>query len=407
MRKNYYARHDPSLPKTYTKWTNRARKLTSGLLSSVIRKGGNFNEPDKNGRIPLLCLAELASPRRNLLNVGTFAELALGTSAKRVPLDWNLTDAQGNTVLHLLYTRATMPSDADRREKHPRRGTSVQEFARTLCANTDATKALLSEVDLMAVNNSGESIISLIADHCLHPRSRRWDSDRFAPRFHGAQYGLMGPVMAPERFPNCLYTYEKLHAAWVGIRAPLVKSVFQNLFRAIQLLRLVLGFPHSYLLVLLSAVCCLLSAALHLVRRQLEVHLIPDLANIVSGYLLGAPSAGGKLTTEEKTALFGFSEDEQRQAQQRYIARAEAVHRWDVYHIAPGAPPPSPFDEHAYHSSADEGRCCSRHRGGGGQAAEGEGEDYAAANVVHVPAGFAGAALPILDPGIAAMEIDD
>jgi hypothetical protein len=272
----------------------------------------------------------------------------------------------------------------------------VQEFAHTLCANTDATKALLSEVDLMAVNNSGDSIISLIADHCLHPRSRRWDSHRFTPRFHGAHYRVLGP----ERFPNCLYTHEKLHAAWVGVRAPLVKSAFQNNhLRTIQLFGLAAASSDACLFVVLPFVC--------LLRRDLEVHLIPDLANIVSGYLLGAHSPTGKRTAEEKTALFGFTAEEQRQAQQRYITRAEAVHRWDIYHTAPGAPPPARFDEHAYHSSAEEGDCCSRRRGGGGQAAEGEGEGNAAANGGHDPTGVAGAALPILDPGVAAMEIDD
>jgi hypothetical protein len=223
-RESYYARRNPSLPKTHTDWKNRARKLTSGLLSSSVRKGGNFNEPDDAGHIPLLGLAKLASPQRNLLNMGSFAELALGTSPKRVSPDWSLMDQQGNTALHLLFSSAPQPTEW--RQKSGRRGRTVQEFARSLCRATAATEVLLSEIDLLAVNHSGESIIHLIADHCLRPRSRRADEDRFGYRYHGMHWdGAGDPVMPPERFPNCLRTHEKLFAAWMQLRAPLVKSV--------------------------------------------------------------------------------------------------------------------------------------------------------------------------------------
>jgi hypothetical protein len=221
---SYPALSDPSVPKTFVGYRNRARKLITGLLNSVIRKGGNFNQPDDAGHIPLLSLAELASPQRNIFTTGTFAELALGTCAKRIPPDWSLTDEQGNTALHLLFCSAPQPKEW--RQKVPRRGGTVQEFARMLCRDTAACKALLSTIDLLAMNEKGESIIRLIAQHCVHPRSRRTDEDRRSYRHHGTYWPEWGdPIMPPERFPNCLHTHEKLYATWMQMRTPLVKSV--------------------------------------------------------------------------------------------------------------------------------------------------------------------------------------
>jgi hypothetical protein len=211
--------------KKLTFYRNRASKLTSGLLSSAIRKGGNFNEPDDTGRIPLLSLAELASPQRNIFTTGTFAELTLGTSAKHVPPDWHLTDEQGNTALHLLFSSAPQPTQW--RQKSARRGGTVQEFARMLCRDTAACKAALSTIDLLAMNGKGESIIRLIAQHCVHPRSRRMNEDRHQWRMFGSFWPLDGGglIIPPERFPNCLHTHEKLYNAWMQVHAPPVMSV--------------------------------------------------------------------------------------------------------------------------------------------------------------------------------------
>jgi hypothetical protein len=201
---------------------NHARKLTNGLLITAIRKGADFNQPDDDGNIPLLSLAELVSWPCHVLNTSTFAELALGTSTKRVPPDWSLTDNRGNTALHLLF------SCVKPRWQHPRLGGSVQELARMLCRGTAATNAALSRIDLLARNKKGKSVICLIADHCLHPRSRRADEDRTnGYRYHGMHWPEWDgePIMPPERFPNCLRTHEKLYARWIQMRAPLIKSV--------------------------------------------------------------------------------------------------------------------------------------------------------------------------------------
>jgi len=219
------SRDGSSMERTPLKfYRNRARKFTTALIKSVIRKGGNFNEPDKDGRIPLLSLAELASAQRNIFSTGTFAELALGTSAQRVPPNWSLTDEQGNTALHLFFSSAPLPTEW--RARRARRGATVQEFARMLCRGTAATKAALSDMDLLVVNSASESIIHLIADHCLHPRSRRADEEPWDWRPFGMTWaGGRHMVMPPERFPNCLRTHEKLYAAWMEMRAPLIKSV--------------------------------------------------------------------------------------------------------------------------------------------------------------------------------------
>jgi hypothetical protein len=227
MRDSYYTRQDLRVPELQRAWANRARKLTTGLLSSAIRKGADFNQLDAEGRIPLLSFAELVSAQRNMLSMGSFAELATGTSSKRIPPNWGLTDAQGNTALHLLFSRAPKPMLWG--QKHARRGATVQEFAQSLCRDTAAAKAVLSEVDLLSLNKEGDSIIRLITHHCLHPHSRRADEDRFAYRYHGLHWAGAGdPIMSPERFPNCLHTHEKLYAAWMQMRTPLVKSVSEN-----------------------------------------------------------------------------------------------------------------------------------------------------------------------------------
>jgi hypothetical protein len=230
---NYKRPDDLAPPTFWTMYFNHARKLTNGLLISAICKGGNFNQPDAEGRIPLLSLAQLVSWPCNAINTSTFAELALGTSAKRVPPDWSLTDEQGNTALHLLFSCVKMPW------RHPRLGSSVQELARALCRGTIATKAALSHIDLLAENAKGESVVRLIADHCVHPRSRRETEDRHNYRHHGMYWTYGGdPIVPPERFPNCLRAHERLYAAWMQMRAPLIKSVLTAAQRNEQRMRI-------------------------------------------------------------------------------------------------------------------------------------------------------------------------
>jgi hypothetical protein len=163
-----------------------------------------------------------------MLSTGLFTDLALGTGGKRVPLDWSLADEHGNTALHWLFS-------GPRRTKEwgdQRPGAFVQEFALALCRDTAAAKAVLSRVDLLAANNEGKSAIRLIADHCLHPRSRRRDTHRQGYHHYGLHWPEWGdPIMPPERFPNCLHAHEKLYTAWMAMRAPLVKSVVSLKFR--------------------------------------------------------------------------------------------------------------------------------------------------------------------------------
>jgi hypothetical protein len=64
-------------------------------------------------------------------------------------------------------------------------GAFVQEFALALCRATAAAKAVLSAMDLLAANHKGKRAIRLIADHCLHPRSRRRDTDRHGYHHYG------------------------------------------------------------------------------------------------------------------------------------------------------------------------------------------------------------------------------
>jgi hypothetical protein len=390
-------------PKTHTFYVNRAPKLVSGLLSSVVRKGGNFNEADKDGRIPLLSLAELASAQRNIFTTGTFAELALSTSAKHVPLNWSLTGEEGNSALHWLFSGPRRTASDWRK---PRRGAFVQEFARMLCRDTAAAKAVLAHVDLLAENDKGESIIRLIADHCLHPRSRRHEENRdWGYRFHGMFWPEWGgdPMMPPERFPNCLRTHEKLYLAWMQLRAPFVKSVVTLkqrrkppiLMGDIYLLTFHRRCPGVFTL-------CF--------RREVEVHLIPDLANIVSEYLRG-------LTEEEKLAVFGVSADERRKAQEWYTARAREVHQWplelhemqDHWDALDDAIDLGPLDEHPFHSSADEAECSQRpledDAGGMGGAVPPEPDLQAAEDEIEGHA-VAAAAAPILEAPVA-MELDD
>jgi hypothetical protein len=102
----------------------------------------------------------------------------------------------------------------------------------------------------------------------------------------------------------------------------------------------------------------------------LETHLIPDLANIASEYSLGPHRRGSKLSAKGKRVVFGVSAADLRKAQKWYIARAREVHEWPLvvhnmdhgwhHHWNENALPP--FDEHPFHSSADEAECRQRRR---------------------------------------------
>jgi hypothetical protein len=181
-------------------------------------------------------------------------------------------------------------------------------------------------------------------------------------------------------------------------------------------------------------------------RRELESHLIPDLANIASEYVLGPHQRGSKLSAKGKRVVFGVSASDLRKAQHWYIACAREVHEWPlvVHNMDHGWHPHwdsdalPPFDEHPYHSSADEAECSrkrQRHPHGVGlsdddqssdgkredeeeQQAADDGEEANEADAIaavdgtpeDVPASVAAAAAvsgaPLLDP-VAPMELDD
>jgi hypothetical protein len=144
-------------------------------------------------------------------------------------------------------------------------------------------------------------------------------------------------------------------------------------------------------------------------RRELETHLIPDLANITREYLLGPLPRGDKLSLKEKARVFGVSAAAQHKAQQWYIARAHEIHQWpqrlhELQWWNPSLDEAElvPFDEHAFHSSADEAECSQRQME---DAAEHDAFAVAVLPAEGVQAAGEAAA-PTLDAPVA-MELDD
>ncbi len=151
----------------------------------------------------------------NMHNTNILEELALSSVRGRKPtsIDWSLADADGNTVLHLLFS-IDEPDHARRRYGKP-----VQTFARALTLPTPHHQQLLNQLDLVTENSKGQSVIQLIAEHCLRPRSVR---DKV-----GYNFWAMNPEtgeMPPEKFPDTRNTAEQLYSTWIRQRLPLARS---------------------------------------------------------------------------------------------------------------------------------------------------------------------------------------
>ncbi len=159
----------------------------------------------------------------NMLNTSTFQDLALSSvrGRKPTPIDWSLADADGNTVLHVLFDIEA--AEQSRR----RRGKPVQSFARELTRDTPHHRQLLGQMDLLAKNVKGESVLHLIAEHCLLPRSRRaqrkWG-------FWGTNWDV-GWYATAEKHPDTRNTPEQLYFAWMRERIPVIRSVTAALFQ--------------------------------------------------------------------------------------------------------------------------------------------------------------------------------
>ncbi len=166
------------------------------------------------GNIPLLLLARSVS--LNLLNTRAFERMVLRSvrGSKPTPIGWSLADADGNTALHLLF-------DIEAAEESKRRyGKPVQTFARTLASLKPQQRHLLSQMDLLATNNDGESVMQLIAEHCLRPRSRRsCEFGYWGWNWHTEDYST------EEKHPDTRNTAEQLYSAWMRERIPVIRSV--------------------------------------------------------------------------------------------------------------------------------------------------------------------------------------
>jgi len=176
--------------------------------------------------VPLLSLAECVA--RNLLNTSAMESVAFARGRKMEPADWSVNDAAGNTPLHLLFSTQLQPDKNDRCF-----GAPVQVFALHMLRDTPVHQRFLADVDLLAQNAAGQTVLSLIARHCLQPRSRRSVYSRNGFWSHW-KHGGHPP---PEQYPRCLHVSQMLYARWLPQRVPLL-------------------------------------------RQQLEAQLIPDLANI-------------------------------------------------------------------------------------------------------------------------------
>jgi hypothetical protein len=138
-----------------------------------------MNEVDPQGCVPLLMLGRCVY--RTLLTVASLEALMVnGNKRGRRPIDWNIVDANGNTTLHLAFAIEAHDDDDDDEEYLPRRhGKPIQTLAATLArVNSDDSssptyQSLLANIDLLARNRKGESVLELIATHCLDPQSMR------------------------------------------------------------------------------------------------------------------------------------------------------------------------------------------------------------------------------------------
>ncbi len=171
------------------------------------------------GNIPLLLLARSVS--MNMHNTQVIQELALNSvhNSKAKPIDWSLADADGNTVLHLLFS-TDEPENVRRRY-----GKLVQTFARALTLQTPQHRQLLSHMDLLCKNKKGQSVMRLIAEHCLRPRSMRaTQSEWNFWALHESKHEYDRDTLRVERFPDTRNTAEQLHSTWIRERLPLARS---------------------------------------------------------------------------------------------------------------------------------------------------------------------------------------
>jgi len=144
------------------------------------------------------------SVSRNLFTLGTFEQVVFKHTQH---INWCVTTADGSTPLHLIFATAGW-------ERCRRFGKPVQTLARELARDTPASKQLMLGIDLLAQNQAGESVISLIAHHCLQPRSMR-KSD------NGSYWTNYDYV--PERFPTCWAAAETLYTRWIRERVPFLR----------------------------------------------------------------------------------------------------------------------------------------------------------------------------------------
>jgi hypothetical protein len=182
-------------------YRNRVRGFGGELLALMVRTGADLHAPDAHGNVPLIMLGQWVW--RNLLTVGTLQALMLGTATRgRRPIDWNATDAQGNTALHWAFNY--QKSYTHLAFKIRRRGQPIQTLVHALGEDGAMQKKVLAQIDLLAPNSEGRTLLRLMASHCLAPRSMRehqstfnwwsfpmWDDDT-------NEYTLL-----PERFPDC------------------------------------------------------------------------------------------------------------------------------------------------------------------------------------------------------------
>jgi hypothetical protein len=150
-----------------TRYRNRARGVMGEILALLVRKGADLHAPDAAGHVPLIMLGKCVW--RNLLTVGVLKALLLGGDKRgRRPIDWNATDAGGNTALHWAFSTHQASHKAIRR-----RGPPIQTLVRTLGQDGVVQKKVLSQLDLLLLDAKGRTLLRLMATHCLQPRSMR------------------------------------------------------------------------------------------------------------------------------------------------------------------------------------------------------------------------------------------
>ncbi len=193
---------DAPMTRQEQQYRNLSRQVSHAFITQGLRKG-NALLPDKEGHTPLMLLTE--SVGRNFFTLGVFEKLV---HSHFNTIDWSEEGTDGNTLLHLLFT-------TEQQSRRRRYGKPVQTFARELAKDTAMSQHILSCIDLTAENKQGQSVISSIAEHCLHPRSIRESDASF----------WTGYRWTPEQFPaGCADAAEKLFLRWIRMRVPLYRS---------------------------------------------------------------------------------------------------------------------------------------------------------------------------------------